>query len=116
MIAESQALTELQIPFRKDTAQGGQHATCAWTLLRHLMHITTSAKVRGGGKSELMLQNLKPIDKGGCSWDGTQVMQTLTANNAGGNQRMPDKMNFTCVLCRVPYAIEGGQRDRDEKR
>ena len=31
-------------------------------------------------------------------WDGTQTCGTLTANNAGGNQRMPDKENFNCVL------------------
>ena len=33
-----------------------------------------------------------------CYWDGTQTCGTLTANNAGGNQRMPDKENFNCVL------------------
>lgn len=32
------------------------------------------------------------------SWDGTQVSPTLTANNAGGNQRMPDKGNFNAVI------------------
>ncbi|MBR5607253.1 MAG: DNA cytosine methyltransferase, partial [Bacteroidaceae bacterium] len=31
-------------------------------------------------------------------WDGSQVAGTLTANNAGGNQRMPDKDNFNCVI------------------
>ena len=31
-------------------------------------------------------------------WDGGQVCGTLTANNAGGNQRMPDKDNFNCVI------------------
>ena len=31
-------------------------------------------------------------------WDGGQTMATLTANNAGGNQRMPDKENFNCVI------------------
>ena len=33
-----------------------------------------------------------------CYWDGSQTCGTLTANNAGGNQRMPDKENFNCVL------------------
>ena len=33
-----------------------------------------------------------------CYWDGGQVTGTLTANNAGGNQRMPDKENFNCVI------------------
>lgn len=32
------------------------------------------------------------------SWEGTQVSPTLTANNAGGNQRMPDKGNFTSII------------------
>lgn len=33
-----------------------------------------------------------------CYWDGSQICGTLTANNAGGNQRMPDKENFNCVV------------------
>ena len=33
-----------------------------------------------------------------CYWDGSQTCGTLTANNAGGNQRMPDKENFNCVV------------------
>lgn len=31
------------------------------------------------------------------AYDGTQVSPTLTASNAGGEQRMPDKGNFNCV-------------------
>lgn len=31
-------------------------------------------------------------------WSGADVVDTLTANNAGGNQRMPDKQNFNCVI------------------
>lgn len=33
-----------------------------------------------------------------CSWDGSQVSPTLTKNNAGGGQRMPDKDNFNAVV------------------
>ncbi len=33
-----------------------------------------------------------------CSWDGGQISPTLTKQNAGGSQRMPDKDNFNCVL------------------
>lgn len=33
-----------------------------------------------------------------CYWDGSDAAGTLTANNAGGNQRMPDKDNFNCVI------------------
>jgi DNA (cytosine-5)-methyltransferase 1 len=32
------------------------------------------------------------------TWDGKQVAPTLTKQNAGGNQRMPDKDNFNCVI------------------
>ena len=32
------------------------------------------------------------------NWDGSQVSPTLTSNNAGGNQRMPDKDNFNAVI------------------
>ena len=38
-----------------------------------------------------------------CAWDGSQVSSTLTKQNAGGSQRMPDKDNFNCVL--QPYGI-----------
>lgn len=31
-------------------------------------------------------------------WDGTQTSPTLTANNAGEAQRMPDKDNFNAVI------------------
>jgi site-specific DNA-cytosine methylase len=34
----------------------------------------------------------------GKSWDGGQISPTLTANNAGGGQRMPDKDNFNAVI------------------
>ena len=38
-----------------------------------------------------------------CSWDGGQISPTLTKQNAGGNQRMPDKDNFNCIL--QPFGI-----------
>ena len=38
-----------------------------------------------------------------CSWDGGQISPTLTKQNAGGGQRMPDKDNFNCVL--QPFGI-----------
>lgn len=37
------------------------------------------------------------------NWDGGQIAPTLTKQNAGGNQRMPDKDNFNCVL--EPFGI-----------
>lgn len=39
-------------------------------------------------------------------WDGSQTCGTLTANNAGGNQRMPDKDNFNCVIQDVSVAYD----------
>ena len=60
----------------------------------------------GGGKGPLIQDDKSAIL--GCnndqthfepkSWDGSDVSPTRTANNAGGNQRMPDKQNFNCVL------------------
>ena len=38
-----------------------------------------------------------------CGWDGGQISPTLTRHNASGDQRMPDKDNFTCVL--QPFGI-----------
>ena len=40
-------------------------------------------------------------------WDGSQTCPTLTANNAGGNQRMPDKDNFNAVL-EPTYCMDAG--------
>ena len=37
-----------------------------------------------------------------CYWNGEQVTGTLTANNAGGAQRMPDKGNFNCIIEEKP--------------
>ena len=33
-----------------------------------------------------------------CSWDGGQTSPTLTKNNAGGQQRIPDNNNFNAVI------------------
>jgi site-specific DNA-cytosine methylase len=40
-----------------------------------------------------------------CSWDGGQTSPTLTARNASGCQRMPDKDNFNAIL--QPIAFQG---------
>ncbi len=36
--------------------------------------------------------------RGGCWWDGTDCAGTLTKQNAGGAQRMPDKDNFGAII------------------
>lgn len=48
----------------------------------------------GGNNQPFMVSAEQPS----CNWDGDQVAPTLTAHNAGGNQRMPDKNHFNCVL------------------
>ena len=35
------------------------------------------------------------------NWDGSQISSTLTSRNAGGNQRMPDKGNFTGICVSI---------------
>jgi DNA (cytosine-5)-methyltransferase 1 len=60
----------------------------------------------GGGKGALIQENRSATLS--CNndqtlfepkaWDGGDVSPTLTANNAGGSQRMPDKDNFNCVV------------------
>ena len=52
----------------------------------------TSRMGTGGGNVPLVM-----------NWDGGQISPTLTKQNAGGNQRMPDKDNFNCVL--QPFGI-----------
>lgn len=60
----------------------------------------------GGGKGALIQENKSATlscnnDQtlfAPCNWDGQQTAPTLTAHNAGGNQRMPDKNHFNCVL------------------
>ena len=48
-----------------------------------------------------------------CSWDGGQTSPTLTARNASGCQRMPDKDNFNAVIqpCVVYDARGNGSGD-----
>jgi site-specific DNA-cytosine methylase len=41
--------------------------------------------------------------RGGCWWDGTDCAGTLTKQNAGGGQRMPDKDNLGAVLQPIGY-------------
>ena len=65
----------------------------------------------GGGKGALIQENKSATLSCNndqtlfepCGWDGGQVSPTLTKQNAGGSQRMPDKDNFNCVL--QPFGI-----------
>lgn len=44
----------------------------------------------------------------GKNWDGSETSPTLTKNNAGGNQRMPDKDNFNAVLQEGVECMQNG--------
>jgi DNA (cytosine-5)-methyltransferase 1 len=65
----------------------------------------------GGGKGALIQEDKSAtlacyIDQTifvPCHWDGKQITGALTTKNAGGNQRMPDKDNFNCVI--QPFGI-----------
>jgi DNA (cytosine-5)-methyltransferase 1 len=65
----------------------------------------------GGGKGPLIQENKSATLSCNndqtlfepCGWDGGQISPTLTKQNAGGSQRMPDKDNFNCVL--QPFGI-----------
>lgn len=50
------------------------------------------------GYSKLGLQEVLNDMYVVSSWNGKQISSTLTANNAGGGQRMPDKENFNAVI------------------
>ena len=41
---------------------------------------------------------MEPVANNGCFYDGGNMTGTLTAKNAGGDQRMPDKSNFQAVI------------------
>ena len=60
----------------------------------------------GGGKGALIAEEISATLRANnaqylfqpCSWDGGQTSPTLTARNASGCQRMPDKDNFNAVI------------------
>ena len=47
------------------------------------------------------------------AWDGSQVSPTLTANNANGAQRMPDKDNFNAVIV---YEVDAYNQTQTEEQ
>lgn len=51
-----------------------------------------------GIKEDGVAATLNAQGPSAVAWDGENVSPTLTAKNAGGNQRMPDKGNFTSVV------------------
>lgn len=51
-----------------------------------------------GIKDDGIAATLNAQGPSAVAWNGENVSPTLTAKNAGGNQRMPDKGNFTSVV------------------
>ena len=66
---------------------------------------TTRTLDLNGGNPACNQGGMMVLEGNGCSWDGKQIAPTLTANNAGGGQRMPDKENFNAVI----QEITGGR-------
>lgn len=64
---------------------------------------TLTTRMGTGGGNVPLLMNVcdDKVPTEPCNWDGGQISPTLTKQNAGGNQRMPDKDNFNCVIQRT---------------
>ena len=99
---------------------GPCHSLCAGNALRAycVKERPVTLKMRdgcaGGGKGPL-IQNDKSATLATqndqtlfvpCAWNGEQTAPTLTANNAGGGQRMPDKDNFNAVITQKAFAVD----------
>ena len=75
----------------------------------------------GGGKGALIAEEISAILRANnaqylfqpCSWDGGQTSPTLTARNASGCQRMPDKDNFNAVIQPIAIDMGGGKSSVD---
>ena len=71
----------------------------------------------GGGKGALIAEEKSATLRANnwqyvfqpCSWDGGQTSPTLTASNASGCQRMPDKENFNAVIQPIAIDMGGGK-------
>lgn len=62
---------------------------------------TLSSRMGTGGNNTpfvLITDGEDAMMNNGVNWDGQDTIGTLTAHNAGGNQRMPDKDHFTAVI------------------
>ena len=72
---------------------------------------------KGCGERAGVEREILCTEEKGSSWDGTQVAPTLTANNANGAQRMPDKDNFNAVMVFEPGSASrvGGHIYEDDK-
>ena len=100
-------INDEQYPTLQAKPNGGQSLNYSGAVL-HEVECLTPAYATGNGQSQNMRLSTQvgtldcmhdqKIVLQPCYWDGSQTTGTLTANNAGGNQRMPDKENFNCIL------------------
>ena len=75
----------------------------------------------GGGKGALIAEEKSATLRANnwqyvfqpSSWDGGQTSPTLTARNASGCQRMPDKDNFNAVIQPIAIDMGGGKSSVD---
>ena len=75
----------------------------------------------GGGKGALIAEEKSATLRANnwqyvfqpFSWDGGQTSPTLTARNASGCQRMPDKDNFNAVIQPIAIDMGGGKSSVD---
>ena len=75
----------------------------------------------GGGKGALIAEEKSATLRANnwqyvfqpSSWDGGQTSPTLTARNASGCQRMPDKDNFNAVIQPIAIDVGGGKSSVD---
>ncbi|MGL4791258.1 MAG: DNA cytosine methyltransferase [Anaerotignaceae bacterium] len=71
------------------------------TIDRHAVYSMTTGsftQINEEKSPTLMARDYKDVNVVAVAWNGDGVAPTLTANNAGGNQRMPDKGNFNSVI------------------
>ena len=66
-----------------------------------------SPKKRASGKNTTA--DAEGGARASCWWDGSNCAATLTKQNAGGTQRMPDKDNFGAVLQLVGYRWQNNE-------
>ena len=75
----------------------------------------------GGGKGALIAEEKSATLRANnwqyvfqpSSWDGGQTSPTLTARNASGCQRMPDKDNFNAIIQPIAIDMGGGKSSVD---
>jgi site-specific DNA-cytosine methylase len=75
----------------------GDQARAAQVLFER-QSVERNPAARGAKRQGVAADAEGGVESGGCYWDGSDCAATLTKQNAGGGQRMPDKANFGAVL------------------